>query len=150
MDFYSIIEKARKSGKVEKGTNEVTKAVERGTAKLVVFATDVEPKEIVQHLPIICKEKGIRSIYGKTGLESIPILQHAINNLGDEVNEDYWKNTEGNAKRPLIQLLIMAKMRPDGIFDGEKTMSIDVLPKTANIVIYANGQKLTKDGKIKL
>ncbi|MEI8008756.1 MAG: hypothetical protein WCI00_05175 [bacterium] len=29
-------------------------------------------------------------------------------------------------------------------------MSIDVLPKTANIVVYANGQKLVKDGKIKL
>lgn len=38
----------------------------------------------------------------------------------------------------------------DGIFDGEKTISIDVLPKTANIVVYANGQKLTKDGKIKI
>lgn len=38
----------------------------------------------------------------------------------------------------------------DGIFDGEKTMSIDVLPKTANIVVYANGQKLSKDGKIKI
>ena len=59
MDLYSIIEKARKTGKVEKGTNEVTKAIERGTAKLVVYAGDVEPKEIVQHLPILCKEKGI-------------------------------------------------------------------------------------------
>ena len=59
MDLYSIIEKARKTGKVEKGTNEVTKAIERGTAKLVVYATDVEPKEIVQHLPVLCKEKGI-------------------------------------------------------------------------------------------
>ena len=38
----------------------------------------------------------------------------------------------------------------NGIFDGEKTMSIDVLPKTANIVVYANGQKLVKDSKIKL
>ncbi|MCX6823805.1 MAG: PKD domain-containing protein [candidate division SR1 bacterium] len=38
----------------------------------------------------------------------------------------------------------------DGIFDGEKTISIDVLPKTANIVVYANGQKLVKDGKIKI
>ncbi len=37
-----------------------------------------------------------------------------------------------------------------GIFDGEKTLSIDVTPKTANIVIYANGQKLIKDNKIKL
>lgn len=56
---YEIIEKARKTGKIEKGTNEVTKAIERATAKLVVVATDVEPKEIIQHLPILCKEKGI-------------------------------------------------------------------------------------------
>ena len=58
-DIYSIVEKARKTGKIEKGTNEVTKAIERGTAKLVVYASDVEPKEIVQHLPILCKEKNI-------------------------------------------------------------------------------------------
>ena len=58
-DIYQIIEKARKTGKVEKGTNEVTKAIERGTAKLVVYATDVEPKEIVQHIPVLCKEKKI-------------------------------------------------------------------------------------------
>ncbi len=58
-DIYQIIEKARKTGKIEKGTNEVTKAVERGTAKLVVYASDVEPKEIVQHLPVLCKEKKI-------------------------------------------------------------------------------------------
>jgi large subunit ribosomal protein L7Ae len=58
-DIYSIIEKARKTGKVEKGTNEVTKAIERGTAKFVVYAADVEPKEIVQHIPLLCKEKKI-------------------------------------------------------------------------------------------
>ena len=57
--IYEIIEKASKTGKIEKGTNEVTKAVERGTAKMVVVAADVEPKEIVQHLPILCKEKNI-------------------------------------------------------------------------------------------
>ena len=56
---YEIIEKARKTGKVEKGTNEVTKAIERGTAKLVSFGADVEPKEIIQHLSILCKEKDI-------------------------------------------------------------------------------------------
>ena len=59
MDFYSVIEKARKTGKIEKGTNEVTKAVELGTAKLVVYAADVNPKEIVAHLPEICKAKKI-------------------------------------------------------------------------------------------
>jgi len=58
-DIYKIIEKARKTGKIEKGTNEVTKAIERGTAKLVVYAADVEPKEIVQHIPVLCKEKKV-------------------------------------------------------------------------------------------
>jgi len=58
-DAYSIIEKARRSGKIEKGTNEVTKAIERGTAKFVAYASDVEPKEIVQHIPLLCKEKKI-------------------------------------------------------------------------------------------
>ncbi|MFH1358874.1 MAG: ribosomal L7Ae/L30e/S12e/Gadd45 family protein [archaeon] len=59
VSVYELIEKARKTGKVEKGTNEVTKAIERGTAKLVVYGADVEPKEIVQHLPILCKEKKV-------------------------------------------------------------------------------------------
>ena len=59
MDIYQIINRARETGKIEKGTNEVTKAIERGTAKLVVYAADVEPKEVVQHIPVLCKEKKI-------------------------------------------------------------------------------------------
>jgi large subunit ribosomal protein L7Ae len=59
VSIYELIEKARKTGKIEKGTNEVTKAIERGTAKLVAYGSDVEPREIVQHLPILCKEKNI-------------------------------------------------------------------------------------------
>lgn len=59
VSIYEKIEKARKTGKIEKGVNEVTKAVERGTAKIVVIAKDVEPKEIVQHFPLLCKEKKI-------------------------------------------------------------------------------------------
>ena len=62
VDIYQVIEKARRTGKIEKGTNEVTKAIERGTAKLVVYASDVEPKEIVQHLPLLCKEKKIKCV----------------------------------------------------------------------------------------
>ena len=41
---YEAIEKARDSGKVKKGTNEVTKSVERQEAKLVVMAADVSPE----------------------------------------------------------------------------------------------------------
>ncbi len=57
------LETARDSGKIRKGTNEVTKAVERGVAKLVIIGSDVEPPEIVMHLPMLCKEKGIAFLY---------------------------------------------------------------------------------------
>ena len=53
------IELAKKTGKIKKGTNEVTKVVERGTAKLVVTAKDVNPPEIIMHLPALCEEKKI-------------------------------------------------------------------------------------------
>ncbi|MFH1439558.1 MAG: ribosomal L7Ae/L30e/S12e/Gadd45 family protein [Candidatus Woesearchaeota archaeon] len=54
------IEIAKTSGKIKKGANEVTKAIERGTAKIVAYAADVTPPEIVMHLPLLCKEKGIK------------------------------------------------------------------------------------------
>jgi large subunit ribosomal protein L7Ae len=53
------IEIARSTGKIKKGTNEVTKAVEKGLAKLVAVAKDVSPPEIVMHLPLLCQEKGV-------------------------------------------------------------------------------------------
>ena len=57
------VERARESGKVAKGTNEVTKQVERGAAKLVVMAEDVTPEEILAHMPLLCEEKGVPYVY---------------------------------------------------------------------------------------
>ncbi len=57
------VETARDTGKVKKGVNEVTKAVERGVAKIVVIGNDVNPPEIVMHLPMICEEKNIPYLY---------------------------------------------------------------------------------------
>ena len=64
-------------------------------------------------------ESGIRTIYGMTGAESIPVLKAAISKLGDDVHPDYWKATEGNAKKALHGLLALAQMRPDGVWDGD-------------------------------
>lgn len=64
-------------------------------------------------------DTGIRTIYGLTGLESIPVLEGAISKLGNDVDADYWKPTEGNVKRALSKILTLAKMRPDGIWDGD-------------------------------
>jgi large subunit ribosomal protein L7Ae len=56
------IEVAKSTGKLRKGTNEVTKALEKGDAKLVVYAKDVSPAEITMHLPVLAKEKSIPCI----------------------------------------------------------------------------------------
>ena len=114
-------------------------------------------------------EYGIRGIYGKTGAESIPMLEDMIRRItekyqkdgewietertkarwydenGNEVEDpfhmilngknvtkeeytvmvsegdtdDYWEATAVNAIKPLHQLIAMAKMRPDGVWDGD-------------------------------
>lgn len=72
----------------------------------------------------LAKEPGyldgsIRALYGHTGGESIPMLKTAISRLGDEMGPDYWHGGEGRAKQALCQLLAMARMRPDGVWDGD-------------------------------
>ncbi len=57
------LETARDTGKIKKGTNEVTKAVERGNAKFVIIGSDVQPPEIVMHMPMICDEKNVPYIF---------------------------------------------------------------------------------------
>lgn len=58
-----LVEIAKNTGKVKRGTNETTKAVERGIAQLVIIAEDVEPEEIVMHLPPLCEEKNVPYVY---------------------------------------------------------------------------------------
>ena len=72
-----------------------------------------------QHFRRTMGDDGIRTIYGKTGAESIPILETAIDELGTDVDDDYWKATEGNARQALTRLLAMAQMRPDGVWQGD-------------------------------
>lgn len=117
-------------------------------------------------------EGGIRSIYGKTGLETINIIADMITSIenkykdengewivskrskniffdkdGNEIDSaqalllafhdeevlsksveysvregdttDYWEATAANAIRPLHQLMAFAKMRPDGVWQGD-------------------------------
>ncbi|SNZ04040.1 LSU ribosomal protein L7AE [Natronoarchaeum philippinense] len=65
-DAVETLEVARDTGTVKKGTNETTKAVERGNAELVYVAEDVQPEEIVMHLPELANEKGIPVVFIET------------------------------------------------------------------------------------
>jgi large subunit ribosomal protein L7Ae len=60
---YEALQIASKTGNVRKGTNETTKAIERSQAKLVIIAEDVDPPEVVAHLPLLCEERKIPYIF---------------------------------------------------------------------------------------
>ncbi|MDD1766645.1 MAG: 50S ribosomal protein L7Ae [Candidatus Methanomethyliaceae archaeon] len=60
---YETVKLATEDGKIRKGANESTKAVDRGVAKLLVIAQDVDPPEIVAHLPLLADDKKIAYVY---------------------------------------------------------------------------------------
>jgi len=62
-DALDALEVARDTGTVKKGTNETTKAIERGNAALVFIAEDVQPEEIVMHLPELSAEKDVPYLF---------------------------------------------------------------------------------------
>lgn len=66
---YQVVQIARDSGKIRKGTNETTKAVERAVAKLVLIAEDVDPPQVVAHLPILCEERKISYLFVPSKLD---------------------------------------------------------------------------------
>ncbi len=81
---------AKQGGKVKKGVNEVTKSIERGTAELVLIAGDVEPEEVVMHLPTLCEQKRKPFIFvpakldlGKAAGLGVPCAAIAIEKPGD-------------------------------------------------------------------
>ena len=76
--IYEALRVASETGKVKKGTNEATKAIERGVSKLIIIAEDVEPPEVVAHLPILCEERGAAYVF-------VPSKQELGKALGIEV-----------------------------------------------------------------
>ena len=81
---------AADTGKIRKGSNETTKAIESGVAALVVIAEDVDPEEVVMHLPMICGEKNVPYCYvatkkelGAAGGLGVPCAAMAIEKTGN-------------------------------------------------------------------
>src|SRR4030043_1690529 len=88
---YEALQIAAKTGSVRKGTNETTKAIERAQAKLVIIAEDVDPPEVVAHLPLLCEERKIPYIFvptreqiGKALGIDVPAAAASITKEGEE------------------------------------------------------------------
>ena len=57
--IYNLLDSVKEIAKTKKGVNEATKSIERGKAKLIVIAEDVNPQELILHIPSLCREKEI-------------------------------------------------------------------------------------------
>jgi large subunit ribosomal protein L7Ae len=87
---YDAVELASNTGRVKRGVNETTKAVEREKAKVVVIAKDVSPEAITMHLPVLCEEKKIPCVYvpsrkelGEASGIGVPVSALAVTEEGD-------------------------------------------------------------------
>ena len=100
----NVIAEARDS-KIRKGMNETTKSIERSQAKLVIMAEDVNPPEILYHLPLLCEEKKIPYAYvsskknlGNAVNIKVPAAAIAIDNVGsgnENILNELLKKLEG-------------------------------------------------------
>lgn len=66
---------------------------------------------------VIDAELGIKWLHEKVALDTIPKLCEAIMALGCDEDTDYWKDTEGNARRALSDLLQLAFLAPKGVWE---------------------------------
>jgi len=87
---YEALQIASQTGDVRKGTNETTKAIERAQAKLVVIAENVDPPEVVAHLPLLCEERKIPYVFvpnkeklGTSAGIDVPAAAACITEAGD-------------------------------------------------------------------
>ncbi|MDE1869157.1 MAG: 50S ribosomal protein L7Ae [Candidatus Micrarchaeota archaeon] len=106
---YEALQQARQNGTIRKGANEVTKSVERGLASFVVIAGDVDPEEVVVHIPSLCEQKKITYSYvpskqelGKSIGMNVPCTAIAVENPGSAANaiKDIVSKVTGLAPKP--------------------------------------------------
>ena len=68
--ILDLIQQASHYKQLKKGANEATKTLNRGICEFIVMAADVEPIEIVLHLPLLCEDKNVPYVFvpSKTAL----------------------------------------------------------------------------------
>lgn len=58
-----MIQQADNYKQLKKGANEATKTLNRGISELIIMAADVQPIEIVLHLPLLCEDKNVPYVF---------------------------------------------------------------------------------------
>ncbi|MDQ4101797.1 MAG: 50S ribosomal protein L7Ae [Thermoproteota archaeon] len=110
---YEAVRVSKQSGKVRKGTNETTKAIERGVSKLVVIAEDVEPPEVVAHLPILCEERNAPFIF-------VPSKQQLGASLGIDVGSAAATIVDAGEAQHIVEQVVSSINNMKGVAAAQK------------------------------
>merc|ERR1712110_61632 len=91
------------------GMNTVTSLIEKKKAQLVIIAHDVEPIELVLHLPTLCRKMGIPYCIGKGKI--IEAIKTNFNDRYDEIRRHWGGGVLGNKSQARINRLERIKAR---------------------------------------
>lgn len=61
--ILNLVQQAANYKQLRKGANEAVKTLNRGLSEFIVMAADVEPLEIVLHIPLLCEDKNVPYIF---------------------------------------------------------------------------------------
>lgn len=61
--ILDLVQQASHYKQLKKGANEATKTLNRGICEFIIMAADVEPIEIVLHLPLLCEDKNVPYVF---------------------------------------------------------------------------------------
>lgn len=122
--ILEMLSVAKDSGKVKKGVNETTKSIERKLAQFVVVAEDVQPEEVVVHIPVLCEENGISYAFVPAKKE----LGHAVG-IGVGTSAVAVENAGGASES--LQGILKKLPRSEAAAPKEEAQKVVAKPKTA-------------------
>ena len=61
--ILDLVQQASHYKQLKKGANEATKTLNRGICEFIIMAADIEPIEIVLHLPLLCEDKNVPYVF---------------------------------------------------------------------------------------
>lgn len=61
--ILDLVQQTSHYKQLKKGANEATKTLNRGICEFIIMAADIEPIEIVLHLPLLCEDKNVPYVF---------------------------------------------------------------------------------------
>ncbi|KAL1413551.1 ribonucleoprotein-associated protein [Vanrija pseudolonga] len=107
--ILDVVQQASHYKQLKKGANEATKTLNRGISEFIIMAADVEPIEIVLHLPLLCEDKNVPYCFvaSKTALGRACGVSRPVIAVSVTTNEARELNSQIQAIKNEIEKLLI-------------------------------------------